>query len=67
MGQMETIEHHNKVTDEKPFKERIQNMPERLLEEVKEHLDYMRNVGAITKSNSAWSNAVILVQKKMED
>ena len=39
-------------------------MPEGLLEEVKEHLEHMLDVGAITPSNSAWSNAIILVHKK---
>ena len=38
-------------------------MPEGLLEEVKEHLDHMLNFGAITPSNSVWSNAVVLVWK----
>ena len=64
MGQTEVTEHHIEVTNEKPFKERPWNMPEGLLEEVKEHLDHMLEVGAITPSNSAWSNAVVLVQKK---
>ena len=39
-------------------------MPKGLLEEVKEHLDHMLDIGAITPSNSAWSNAVVLVQRK---
>ena len=35
-----------------------------LLQEVKEHLDHMLDVGAIKPSNSAWSNAVVLMRKK---
>ena len=64
MRQTEVMEHHIELTDEKPFKERPWNVPEGLLEEVKEHLDHMLDIGAITPSNSAWSNAVVLVQKK---
>ena len=64
MGQREVMEHNIELTDEKPFKERPWNMPKGLLEEMKEHLDHMLDVGAITPSNSAWSNTVILVQKK---
>ena len=64
MGQTEAAQHHIKLTDEKLFKEQPWNVPEGLLEEVKEHLEHMLDVGAITPSNSAWSNAVILVCKK---
>ena len=52
------------VTDPKPFKERPRNIPSGLLEEVKDHLDDMLDVDAIKPSKSAWSNAVVLVQKK---
>ena len=52
------------MTDPKPFKERPRNIPSGLLDEVKEHLDHMLNVGAIKPSKSAWSNAVVLVHKK---
>ena len=63
MGCMEAAGHKIKVTDPKPFKERPQNIPSGLLDEVKEHLDHMLNVGAIKPSKSAWSNAVVLVWK----
>ena len=57
----EAAEHKIEVTDPKPFKERPRNIPSGLLEEVKDHLDHM---GAIKPSKLAWSNAVVLVQKK---
>ena len=60
MGCTEAAEHKIKVTDPKPFKER----PSDLLEEVKDHLDHMLDVGVIKASKSAWSNAVVLVWKK---
>ena len=66
-GEMECIEaaeHKIEVTDLKPFKERPRNIPSGLLEEVKDHLDHMLDVGVIKPSKSAWSNAVVLVQKK---
>ena len=46
------------------FKERPRNIPSGLLEEVKEHLEHMLDVGVIKHSKSAWSNAVVLVWKK---
>ena len=64
MGCTKAAEHKIKVTDPKPFKERPQNIPTGLLDEVKEHLDHMLEVGVIKPSKSAWSNAVVLVWKK---
>ena len=64
MGCTEATEHKIEVTDPKPFKERPRNIPSGLLGEVKDHLDHMLDVGAIKPSKSAWSNAVVLVQKK---
>ena len=66
MGCTEATEHKIKVTDPKPFKERPRNIPSGLLEEVKDHLDHMLDVGAIKPSELAWSNAVVLVWKKDE-
>ena len=64
MGCTEATEHHIEVTDPRPFKERPRNIPEGLLQEVKDHLDHMLDVGASKPSNSAWSNMVVLVRKK---
>ena len=60
----EAAEPKIKVTDPKPFKERLRNIPSGLLEEVKDHLDHMLDVGAIKHSKLAWSYAEVLVQKK---
>ena len=57
-------EHKIKVMDPRPFKERLRNIPSDLLDELKEHLDNMLNMGAIKPSKSAWSNTVVLVPKK---
>ena len=59
-----TMEDIEILTDPKPFKERPRNIPSSLLEEVKDHLDHMLDVGVIKPSKSAWSNAVVLVWKK---
>ena len=64
MGCTKAAEHKIEVTDSRPFKERLRSIPSGLLDEVKEHLDHMLNVGAIKPSKSAWSNAVVLVHKK---
>ena len=53
MGCTEATEHKIKVTVPKSFKERPRNIPSGLLEEVKDHLDHMLDVGAIKPSKSA--------------
>ena len=63
MGCTEAAKHKIEVTDLKPFKERPRNIPSGLLEEVKEHLDHMLDMGGIQPSKSAWCNAVVLVWK----
>ena len=64
MGCIEAAKHKTEVTDPKPFKERPRNIPSGILEEVKDHLDHMLDMGVIKPSKLAWSNAVVLVQKK---
>ena len=47
-----------------PFKERFRRIPPPQVDEVREHLKLMLDVGAIQPSNSPWCNAVVLVMKK---
>ena len=53
MGCTEAAEHKIEMTDSKPFKERLRNIPSGLLEEVKDHLDHMLDVGVIKPSKLA--------------
>ena len=64
MGCTKAAEHKIEVTDQKPFKERLRNNPSGLLDEVKDHLNHMLDVGTIKPSKYVWSNAVVLVWKK---
>ena len=52
-----------KVTDDVPFKEQFRQIPPLLVKEVCTHLQEMLDSGAICLSQSAWCNAVVLVQK----
>ena len=62
MGCTKAAKHKIEVTDQKPFKERPRNIPLGLLDEVKDHLNHMLDVGVIKPSKLAWSNAMVLVQ-----
>ena len=59
-----STEHIIKVTDNTPFKEWFRQIPPPLVEEVRNHLKEMLESGAIRPSQSAWCNAMVLVQKK---
>ena len=64
LGCTHSTEHTIKVTDDTPFKEWFGQIPPPLVEEVRSHLWEMLEPGAIRPSQSAWCNAVVLVQKK---
>ena len=53
-----------KDPDTTPFKEQFCRIPPLQVEEVREHLKLMLEVGAICPSNSLWCNTVVLVRKK---
>ena len=50
MGCTEATKHKIEVTDPKPFKNKLRNIPSGLLEEVKDHIDHMLDVGVIKPS-----------------
>ena len=64
LGCMHSTEHTIKVTDDNPFKEWFRQIPPPLVEEVRKHLKEMLESGVIRPSQSAWCNAMVLVQKK---
>ena len=53
-----------KDPDTPPFKEHFHRIPPPQLDEVREHLKLMLDMGVIWPSNSPWCNAVVLVRKK---
>ena len=64
LGCTSTIEHEICSENDEPFKERLQHIPQLLLEEVCTSLRDMLEAGAIRLSQSPWCNAVVLVWKK---
>ena len=64
LGCASQVKHNIKVTDNEPFKEWFRHILPLLLEEVRTHVNYMLQAGAIRPSSSPWCNVVILVWKK---
>ena len=64
LGNAIGVEHHIRVTDDTPFKERPRRIPPAMYDEVKKHIQEMLTVGAIRHSNSPWASNIVLVRKK---
>ena len=64
LGCTSTIKHEIHLNDNKPFKECFRYIPLPLPEEVHASLRDMLEADTIQPSQSPWSNAVVLVQKK---
>ena len=66
IGCTDAAEHVIELLGEESFKEKFWQIAPPLLDEVREHLQEMLDGGAIRPSQSAWCNAVVVVQKKEE-
>ena len=64
LGRTSVVKHKFQLTNSVPFKERYGRIPLHQLEEVKKHLQETLEIGAIRKSSSPSTTAVVLVRKK---
>ena len=64
IGRTNIVEHEIHLTDEHPFKEPFRKIPPALVEEVREHLKEMLEIGVIRESTSPFSSNVVIVRKK---
>ena len=64
LGKTHLVKHDIKLMDKTPFKQGYRRIPPHLYEDVRSHLKEMIELGAIRKSQSPWSSAIVLVQKK---
>ena len=64
LGRTNLAKHDIQLTDYTPFKQSYRRIPPQLYDQVKAHLNEMLELGAIRPSQSPWSSAIVLVQKK---
>ena len=64
IGCTDKAKHHIKLTDDEPFKERHRRIPPSMIEEVRQHLQEMLDLGVIKRSQSPYASNVVLVRKK---
>ena len=63
MLKTDLIKHLIQLTDYNPFKESYRRIPPHLYDEIRIHLKEMLDLGAIRRSQSPWSRAIVLVRK----
>ena len=66
LGKTSKVKHHIRLTYETPFKEKYRNIPPALVNEVRQHLQEMLDLGVIRRSESPYASNVVLVRKKDE-
>lgn len=64
LGNTDIVKHEIHLTDDVPFKEPYRRVPPALIDEVREHLQEMLDMGAIRSSQSPFSSNVVIVRKK---
>ena len=64
LGHSDIVEHNIDLTDQRPFRERYRPIPPSLYDEVKDHLETMKQAGVIRESFSPYSSPIVLVRKK---
>ena len=64
LGCAKLVEHEIHLENDRPFKEPYRRIPPALIQEVREHLNEMMEIGAIRPSKSPFSSNVVIVRKK---
>ncbi|MCG8034843.1 MAG: DDE-type integrase/transposase/recombinase, partial [Candidatus Thiodiazotropha taylori] len=64
LGHTQTVKHEIHLENDQPFKEPYRHIPPSLIQEVREHLREMLQIGAIRESSSPFSSNVVIVRKK---
>jgi transposase InsO family protein len=64
IGHTSTSKHNIKLTDDTPFKQRHRYISPSMYQEVKDHLQQLKECGVIEESDSPYASAVVLVRKK---
>ena len=62
--QTDLVKYKLRLNNEEPFEEPNRRIPPRFIQEVREHIEEMKNAGAIRERESPYSSNVFIVRKK---
>ena len=64
LGTTDLVQHHIKLSDTQPFKQKARRIPPALYDDVRKHIREMLDLGVIRESHSPFTSNVVLVRKK---
>ena len=64
LGNASGVKHHIRLTDDTPLKETSRRIPPAMIDEVRQHLQEMSDLGVIRGSERPYASNVVLVKKK---
>ena len=64
IGGVSCTEHRIRLTNNTPFQQRHRRIPPGMIQELREHIQHLLEIGVITESQSPYASAVVLVRKK---
>jgi len=64
VGCAKSTQHSIRVTDDRPFRERSRRLPPGDLEDVRKHLNDLKEAGIISESRSPYASPIVMVRKK---
>lgn len=64
VGCARSTQHSIRVTEDKPFRERSRRLPPSDLEDVRKHLNNLKEAGIISESRSPFASPIVVVRKR---
>ena len=64
LGKTSVLKHRIDLQENIPIKERARRIPPNLIDELRDHIQQLHNMGVIEESVSPWSSPIVLVRKK---
>ncbi len=64
LGKTDVLRHRIDLTDETPIKEKARRVPPNMIDELRQHINQLLDIGVIEESSSPYSSPIVIVRKK---